>query len=107
VGAHTFHQLWKEQREEKKLNRRKKFQKMVEDKLLHILVLWQKLVMSSSYLEKKNLQFEFWLFFWGTFNAMVKIYNWLIKPLFFGVHTRKWNSVECKIGSNSMCITHN
>jgi hypothetical protein len=42
----------------KKLNG-KKNSKSVEDKLFHILVLWQKLMMSNSYFEKKNLQFEF------------------------------------------------
>jgi len=50
--------------------RRKKIQKVVEDKLFHILVLWQKW-MFSSYFEKKNLQFEFWLFLRRTFHAMV------------------------------------
>jgi len=42
----------------KKLNRKKK-SKSGGKQIMHVLVLWQKLVMSSSYFGKKNLQFEF------------------------------------------------
>jgi hypothetical protein len=69
--------------------RREKIQKVVEDKLSHILVLWQKLMMSSSYFEKKTYNLSFDYFFEELFMQWLKTYlTYKLETSSFGVHIK-------------------